>query len=75
MRKFTITGLIIGIFLMISPILLYWFIHGSYDRYMWIIHQPYPLSDFGGGPFQLFMYTILFLIGLTITVIWLFRRK
>lgn len=47
--------LCVGSVFLFSPILLYWFIHGSYERYIWIIHQPFPLSSFGGGPFQLWM--------------------
>lgn len=39
----------------VSPIFLYWFIHGNYDRYVWIINGPYPFSHFGGGPYQLWM--------------------
>lgn len=54
---------VLGLVFFLSPIVLYWFIHGSYERYIWIIHQPYPLSSFGGGPFQLFMGLGLLLLG------------
>lgn len=52
-----------GIVLTFSPILLYWWIHGDYDRYLWIISGPFPYSHFGSGPFQLVLYGCLFLIG------------
>lgn len=56
--------LFIGIVFILSPFLLYWFIHGDYERYIWIIKGPYPFSHFGSGPAQLFMYVCLFLIGI-----------
>jgi hypothetical protein len=59
----------LGFIFVISPIALYWFIHGSYDRYIWIINGPYPFSSLGGGPFQLFVYTGLFIIGISLTFI------
>ncbi len=49
-----------------SPFLLLWWIHGDYERYVWIISGPYPYDNFGGGPFPLFMYLSLFLIGLSL---------
>jgi|GEM_PF-1912783 len=53
----------------LSPFLMYWFIHGNYDRYIWIIHGPYPFSSFGGGPFQLFMDVGLMLAGAILIII------
>lgn len=53
----------IGILIIISPAFLYLFIHGDYDRYIWIINGPFPFSSFGGGPFQLLMYICLFIMG------------
>jgi len=55
--------LYIGIGICLSPVVLYWIIHGSYERYMKIIEGPFPLSSFGGGHFQLFMYFFLALAG------------
>jgi len=52
-----------GIILLLSPLMLYWWIHGNYDHYLWIISGPYPYSNFGGGPFQLVVYLGLFLSG------------
>ena len=37
----------------ISPLLVYGFIHGDSERYLWIIRGPYPFSHLGSGPFQL----------------------
>lgn len=54
----------IGSIFIISPAILYWFIHSNYERYIWILNGPYPFSHFGGGPFQLLMYAILFIVGI-----------
>lgn len=76
--KLLISDLLLGLgaILVISPFTLYWFIHGSHQRYLWIISGPYPFSHLGGGPFQLFIYSALFLMGIfLITVSNVFRRK
>lgn len=54
----------IGVLLLASPAVLYWWIHGDYDRYLWIIRGPSPYNQFGGGPFQLWLYVLLLLLGL-----------
>jgi len=59
----------LGVVLVISPVALYWFIHGNYDRYIWIINGPYPFSSLGGGPFQILVYTGLFIIGISLIFI------
>ena len=41
----------------------------NYERYRWIINGPYPFGHFGGGPFQLFMYLGLFIVGIILIVI------
>lgn len=56
----------LGLIFVISPIVLYWFIHGNYERYFRIINGPYPFSNFGSGPFQLFIYAGLFLLGIVL---------
>lgn len=56
--------LTIGILLLISPFFLNWFIHGSYERYIWLINGPYPFSHLGSGPFQLMLHVILIVLGL-----------
>lgn len=65
----------IGFLFAISSIILYWFIHGDYERYIWIINGPYPFSHFGGGPFQLFMYVGLFIVGLGLVAISRFLKR
>lgn len=55
-----------GVLTIISPILLYWFIHGDYERYIWIINGQFPFKSFGGGPFQLLMYMGLFILGVVL---------
>jgi hypothetical protein len=57
----------LGLVFILSPFVLYWFIHGNHDRYIWLIKGPYPFSSFGSGPFQLFMYAAMFLLGITLT--------
>ena len=61
--------LLLGIEIFLSPFILYWFIHGNYERHIWIINGPYPFSHFGGGPFQLFMSVGLFVVGIALIVI------
>ncbi len=43
----------------ISPLLFYPWIHGDYDRYLWIIHQGYPCNSMGSGSWQLWYLVIL----------------
>ncbi|RWZ59120.1 hypothetical protein EQV77_06725 [Halobacillus fulvus] len=44
-----------SVLLFLSPAFLYWFIHGSRERYLWIIEGPEPFRYFGSGPYQLWM--------------------
>ena len=53
-----------GILSFVSPVVLYWFIHGDPERYLWIISGPAPFSSFGGGPFQLYLYAGLVIAGI-----------
>ncbi len=64
-----------GFIFLISPFLLYWWIHGDYERYRWIIQGPLPYSQFGSGPYQLYMYVTLLVIGLVLLALSLFFRK
>lgn len=64
-----------GFIFILSPIFLHWFIHGNYERYIWIISGPFPFSHLGGGPFQLFIYIDLILIGTSLLVISLTIKK
>jgi hypothetical protein len=53
-----------GVVLLASPAALYWWVHGDYDRYLWIIRGPSPYNQLGGGPFQLWTYVLLLILGL-----------
>lgn len=57
-----------GAILIVLPFALYWFIHGSYERYIWIINGPFPFSNFGSGPFQMGMYSAFFFIGVLLLI-------
>ncbi|SHJ64833.1 hypothetical protein SAMN02745751_03038 [Dethiosulfatibacter aminovorans DSM 17477] len=59
----------LGFMFILSPFILHWFIHGSHDRYIWIINGPYPFYSFGSGPFLMFIYAALFLFGSTLLFI------
>ncbi len=65
----------LGTILVLSPLFLWWFIHGDYERYMWIINGPYPFSAFGGGPFQLWVGTGLLAAGFLFMILSLFVHK
>ena len=67
-----------GLLLVVSPVILYWFIHGDPERYLWIISGPPPFSSFGSGPFQLYMYAGLVFSGFLLTaagIVALRRRR
>ena len=59
----------IGILFLLSPVLLYWWIHADYERYLWIINGPGLLSNFGSGPYQLVLYGVLALVGIMFIVV------
>ncbi len=42
----------LGTILLASPFLLWWWIHGGYERCVWIISGPYLYDNLDGGPFQ-----------------------
>jgi hypothetical protein len=67
--------LLLGIEIFLCPFILYWFIHGDYERYIWIINGPFPFSSFGGGPFQMLMYVSLFIIGAILIIISLIAKR
>ncbi|MEX2437433.1 MAG: hypothetical protein WD509_02560 [Candidatus Paceibacterota bacterium] len=69
------TFLLFGTLFAVSPLGLYWWIHGDYERYLWIINQPYPLSNFGSGPFQLFLFASLFAVGVGFLTLGFLTRK
>jgi hypothetical protein len=59
----------LGAILLASPFFLWWWIHGSYERYVWIISGPYPYDNLGGGPFGVMVYAGLFAAGFVLTSI------
>lgn len=65
----------LGFLFLISPVALFWFIHGDYKRYIWIINGPYPFSSLGSGPFQLVVYIGLFIIGISLIRIGIVLKK
>lgn len=69
----TLSGL--GILFIFSPLVLYWWIHGDYNRYLWIISGPFPYSHLGSGPFQLALFGGLVLVGILLFVIAFILRK
>jgi len=52
-----------GLLLVVSPVIIYWFIHGDAERYLWIINGPAPFDSLGSGPFQLYLYAGLVISG------------
>lgn len=50
-----VIGLATGIFALAHGWLLYQWIHGDGERYVWVIHQAQPCSAMGGGPGGLFV--------------------
>jgi hypothetical protein len=65
----------LGTIFLVSPFLLWWWIHGSYERYVWIISGPYPYDNLGGGPFQVMVYSGLFATGFVLTSLALILRS
>lgn len=58
------------------PIFFYRLLHGKYERYLWIIHQDFPFSHFGSGPFQFwFLIALPFLFALCFWIIAYLLRK
>lgn len=64
-----------GFLFLTSPFFLYWWIHGDYERYLWIISGPYPYSHLGSGPFQLYLNAALLLSGILFLIIGILIRK
>lgn len=65
----------VGIVFIISPLFLYWWIHGDYDRYLWIIKGPYPYSNLGSASYQLLLYGGLFFAGILFIIIAFILRR
>ena len=52
-----------------SPAVLYWWLHGDHERYVWIINGPPPYSGMGSGPWQLWTGVGLLLLALILLVV------
>ena len=65
----------VGIISIMNVFLLYQWIHGDYERYLWIISGPDPYNKFGGGSYQLIMYSGLIFIGIIAIAIAFFTKK
>lgn len=68
-RKLTIFLYVLAGVFILSPVILYWWIHGDYQRYFWIINQPYPLSHLGSFGYQATLYGTLVFIGVGLLLI------
>lgn len=64
-----------GILLMVSPYFIYQFITGNEERYLWIINGPAPFNQLGSGPYQMWLYVFLILIGIFLFVISRYLKK
>lgn len=66
----------LGCIAFLSPIIINRWIHGSYERYLWIINGPRPYSNFGSGPYQMVNFLILpLIIGIALISIAIIIRK
>lgn len=65
-----------GVTLLFSPLFYVWFIHGNYERYIWIINGPKPFNRLGGGPNQFWLlFSSLLLGGAMIFLSYLLKRN
>lgn len=62
----------LGVLSIALPLFFLWW-RSDFDRYLWMINQPYPLSDMGSGPFVggLFILCIL-AAAIAFVLSWLF---
>ncbi len=68
-------SLILGCLFLISPLFIYYLIHGNQERYVRIINGSPPFDKFGGGPFQLYMYLGLLIISIIFFIIYYIMNK
>lgn len=70
------TVIVIGSELLLFPFVLYWFVHGNnQERYQWVISGPTPFSNFGSGPYTLWLGIGFWLLGAVLITIGLLGRK
>lgn len=55
--------------------IFYYWLHGDFARYLWIINQPWPLSDLGGSSIQLLIHLTLTLISLIFILLSIYFAK
>jgi hypothetical protein len=67
--------LVLGVALLTLPILLFWWIHFDYERYLSIINGPYPFSHLGSAPFQIVIYAGLIALGLLLIMLLSLNRR
>jgi len=66
----------IGLLLLATPFFLWWFLGGDMERRWWVTHGPYPLSEFGSGPFFIATVALIFFLGLILLFIaWIMRKR
>jgi ribose/xylose/arabinose/galactoside ABC-type transport system permease subunit len=74
-----ISGVLItaGVFFWLLLPFGYWLIHGSYERYIWLIGGPAPFGQLGSAPVQLWLDIILVAAGFTCIIVGiiLLRKK
>ncbi len=65
-----------GIIALAAPIGGWWFIYGSYNRYVWVISGPFPLSVLGSWSWQaLFAGASIVAGGGMLVAAWLLQRR
>lgn len=74
-NKGLVTGILIGLLFLLGPFILYWLIHGDYDRYMQIISGPFPFKYLGSGPLQLWLYVISIVIGIIVLLFTIMKSR
>ena len=56
-------ALAVAVFAVMGPWLLSDWVHGDFDRYVWVIRQRNPCSQMGGGPGMLWVFGTSWLAG------------
>jgi hypothetical protein len=82
MQKYLISNLffLLALFFFSGNFIFYYWLHGDFERYLWIINQPWPLSHLGGSSVQLLIYiaftfTALILLATGIYIQHLINKK
>ncbi len=77
MKKYitSILFFITGAFFFACNFIFYYWLHGDFERYLWIINQPWPLSDLAGSSIQLLIHLTLTLISLIFILLSIYFAK